>query len=60
MTDIAIRLLKMAEDLSSAQGYSGYVRTLTEAAAELTRLRKAVRVMKDTQHLKNLQKGKQR
>ena len=58
MTDIVIKLRKTAEDIAAVQGYSGYVRTQIEAAAEIERLREEVRKIMESSRSKNKQRGK--
>lgn len=60
MTDIVVRLRKIAEDLSAAEGYSGYVRTMIEACAEIEQLRRATKSLMGTLRVNKKSKGKPR
>ena len=56
--DITTRIMKIAEDLAQASGYTGYVRTLIEAAAEISSLRATVRKQQEVARAKGKQRGK--
>ena len=55
--DILIRLRKTAEELASVEQYSGYVRMLIEAGAEISRLRRQAREQSEMARLRSKKKG---
>lgn len=56
--DILIRLRKTAEDLAQLEQYSGYVRMLIEAGAEIARLRDQARKQTEVTRALRKQGGK--
>ena len=55
--DMLIRLRKTAEELASVEQYSGYVRMLIEAGAEISRLRTVTKTQSEMARLRSRKKG---